>query len=34
MKPRILDALWWTGMAILVAIIIAELIHVYHVGLW
>jgi hypothetical protein len=34
MKHRILDVLWWTGMVILVAIIVVEAIHIYNVGMW
>jgi hypothetical protein len=34
MKQGADNFLWWTGIAILVVIIVLELIHVYNVGMW
>jgi hypothetical protein len=34
MKQRIANILWWTGMAVMVAIIVWEAIGFYDRGMW
>jgi len=34
MKQGADNFLWWTGIVILIVIIVLELIHVYNVGMW